>query len=149
MNRRFRSNRPFRARRDGGQLIGILWLLGIAYLAFTHNWWPGILVLVAISMVATGVLNAVGRSDEPDVNGPAPMSPPSGPVETPTPFKSSAPEPMSAPAPKVATTAAIDLPDRCPHCGGPTGGRSARSLESDPAICHYCGSRLSRQADRG
>ena len=32
MNRRFRSDRPFRGRRRGGQLIGVVWLFGLAFL---------------------------------------------------------------------------------------------------------------------
>ena len=37
-------------------LHGAVWLIGLAILAWREWWWPGILVLVAISMVIEAVL---------------------------------------------------------------------------------------------
>lgn len=142
MNRRFRSDRPFRGRRRGGQLIGVIWLFGLAFLAFSNRWWPGILILVGITMILSMVLNRVDLPDRPDL--PPQPAPPPQPADAPTPFAAPANEPMRTQTPQRA--APIELPDRCPNCGGPTGAASAQSLQHDPTICQYCGSRLVKRA---
>jgi hypothetical protein len=40
-------------------LHSAVWLFGLAYLFFTNNWWPGILFLIAASMLLEGVLALV------------------------------------------------------------------------------------------
>lgn len=144
MNRRFRQDRPFRVRRSGGPLMGMIWMFGLAYLAFSHNWWPGILVLIGITMV----LSAVLRSGDVPIPPAPPIAPEpqrdfasaprsSTPVGAPTPFTSSGEAPAQ---PKPVER--YDLPDRCPNCGGPTGASAPHGGTSDPTVCHYCGSRL-------
>ncbi len=141
MDRRFRQPRPFRARRRGGPLIGAIWMFGLAYLAFSHNWWPGILILIGISILANVVLGGAELAQpqplQPPTMPPPPPSPATTRAETPTPF-STAP----AEAPRPARVVPQDLPERCPNCGGPTGASAPQSGAQDPTLCHYCGSRL-------
>ena len=49
--------------RRRGQLHAALWLVGLAVLAITDSWWPGILILVAISVLLE---SAVKRGDQSD-----------------------------------------------------------------------------------
>jgi len=51
------ANKPQRGgfSIEHGGLMGGLWLIGIAVLAVTGWWWPGIMVLVGISALAGGV----------------------------------------------------------------------------------------------
>ncbi|MBL8094273.1 MAG: hypothetical protein JNL73_08890 [Anaerolineales bacterium] len=142
MDRRFRQ-RPFRTNRRSSPLIGALWMFGLAYLFFSHNWWPGILILIGITIVANAVLAGVtiatAAPEIPSSPPPEPSRAP-GPVAAPTPFVSTADEPVRPPSP----TRPLDLPDRCPNCGGPTGASAPQGGALDPTLCHYCGSRLAR-----
>lgn len=127
-----RTRKHFR-RQNGGALIGAVWMFGLAYLAFSRNWWPGILILIGITILAETLLTAAAPATPGRVEPTPPQSQPvTGPV--PTPFAKSPVEP-------VRQTRA-DLPDRCPNCGGPTGPAAAHGLDNDPTLCHYCGSRL-------
>lgn len=144
MDRRFRQNRPYRIRRRGGPLIGIIWFFGLAYLFSSHSVWPGILVLIGITIIASAVL----RGDEAPLppapavppepfRGAPPQPRPAAPVDAPTPFASSS-DASAQPRPVER----YDLPDRCPNCGGPTGASAPHGGTTDPTVCHYCGSRL-------
>ncbi|MEZ4662468.1 MAG: zinc ribbon domain-containing protein [Caldilineaceae bacterium] len=39
-----------------GQVQGAVWLIGLAILAWQGWWWPGILILVAISGITEGII---------------------------------------------------------------------------------------------
>jgi hypothetical protein len=51
-----------RARRgfsvEWGGVVGGIWLIGIALLAVTGWWWPGIMVLIGLSSLITGLASA-------------------------------------------------------------------------------------------
>ena len=114
---------------------GAVWLVGLAILFFTGRWWPGILILVAV----TAVLEAVIRLTVPDV------------VEPPTPKEPAKSEPVS-PAASVADPPepqhrADLLPAECSKCGAPASGHQVRWTGPQSADCWYCGSNLpSKQA---
>src|SRR5438067_9139090 len=57
------SDSPERKRKLVGpwrNLHGAVWLIGLAILAWTGWWWPGILVLLAISTLLEGALMQFG-----------------------------------------------------------------------------------------
>ncbi|MGB8214914.1 MAG: hypothetical protein WCE68_15275 [Anaerolineales bacterium] len=107
-----------------------IWLIGLAILAWRGWWWPGILVLVGISMI----LEALLRQSEPKAFEPEkPPSPPAPVVAAPL---------MAAPAEPVSEHRLDLLPATCPQCGGPVRGPEVKWTGPRSANCPYCGGNL-------
>jgi hypothetical protein len=106
-----------------------VWLIGLAILAWTGNWWPGILVLVAISAVVEALIRryAPGAVDEEQTAGPA-----AAPAEVPAP-------PAAVPPREHRLEL---LPSICPGCGGPIRGHEVKWTGAQSADCPYCGVNL-------
>ncbi len=105
-----------------------VWLIGLAILAWKGWWWPGILVLIAIS----GVFEAILMQVVPQaVENPAQPAPDEAPT-------------MPPPSPKlVISEHRLDaLPTTCPNCGGPIRGHEVRWTGPQSADCPYCGVNL-------
>jgi len=112
-----------------------VWLIGLFILAVKNWWWPGILVLVGISVLLEGFLQQ--------------YAPQAYEEETP-----SMPAPPPAPAPPVTPPAAVSaasaiqehrvelLPQSCPNCSGPIRGHEVRWTGPNSANCPYCGTNL-------
>ena len=117
--------------RHGGSYNGAIWLIGLGILAFTGHWWPGILLLVGISMV----FGTLWREPE------APSQPPVMPMQPPMPAPVA--QRMPAPAPSVSSTQRIDLlPATCPRCGAPVRSNDVKWRGEQFAACAYCGSNV-------
>jgi hypothetical protein len=111
-------------------LHGAVWLIGLAILAWRGWWWPGILVLVALSMVLEALLMMVApQAFEKEAQ---PASPP--PVALP-------PAPLP-PAPQGLEHRLELLPSVCPNCGGPIRGHEVKWTGAQSADCPYCGANL-------
>ncbi len=129
-------------------LQGAIWLIGLGILWLTGQWWPGILILIGLSMVAKSFV----RSAEPEA--PAVPEPTFDPAPAPAAETPSQPEsrfeaepipPEAAPAPAPASSVQGDLrrlPNRCPMCGAPVQPADVvwRSV-NDPA-CSFCSANL-------
>jgi len=108
-------------------LHGAVWLIGLAILAWKGWWWPGILVLIAISMVLEAILmQSAPRAFETE---------------------ESAVSPSPAPSPSVPASTAPEhrlelLPTICPNCGGPIRGHEVKWTGVQSADCPYCGANL-------
>ncbi len=122
-------------------LHGAVWMIGLAILAWKGWWFPGILVLVAISMVIEAVLMALvpgayRAKTSADEDG--------GQEEA---VSRTTPAPMAAPAPAYA----VDehpyelLPITCPKCGGPVRGNEVKWTGLRSADCTFCGANLPLQ----
>jgi hypothetical protein len=106
-----------------------VWLIGLAILFYTGDWWPGILVLLAIS----GIVEALIRRYAP------------GAVE-----EAQEAQPAAAPASPTGVPAQPDprehrlelLPSICPGCGGPIRGHEVKWTGMQSADCPYCGVNL-------
>jgi hypothetical protein len=127
----------------GGPRRGVnaaIWLIGLGFLALTGNWWPGILILVGISLLVSGLIPPFGppRFDEPPEDPQGPPPPPRWP-EPP-------PPPQPRPAPPVAVHPIERLPDVCPQCGGPVRKNDVKWVGAQSATCAYCGSSLPLKA---
>lgn len=108
-----------------------IWLIGLAILAWQGWWWPGILVLLAIS----GIVQALIARFTPDASEEA--APPS--ADTPE----SIAEPVSIPASAPAQEHRLELlPSECPKCSGPIRGHELRWTGPQSADCPYCGANL-------
>jgi hypothetical protein len=125
MNRFVRPRRRFH--------VGI-WLIGLAILALTGRWWPGILALIAISILLEAALNrrATGEfeNERPrtDYEKPEVYTAPRSPAEI--------------VPPAVEAHHAEWLPLSCPKCGAPTRAEEVRWNGNASASCPYCGSNL-------
>lgn len=120
-----------------GAIHSAIWLLGLAVLAWQGWWWPGILVLVAISVLAEALIAQIapGALDDEDEDeddererrpAPAPVAP--------------AP---AAPAPPAEPEHRLELlPSECPKCGAPVHGNDVRWTGKQSADCPYCGANL-------
>ena len=117
-------------------LHGAVWLIGLAILAWQGWWWPGILVLVAISMLLEGALMQFAPhafvDEAPAASAPAPAA------SAPAPAASAPP----APAPATPEHRLELLPAVCPNCGGPIRGQEVRWTGPQSADCPYCGANL-------
>jgi hypothetical protein len=122
---------------------GALWLIGLAIIAWQDWWWPGILVLVALSILVEALLKrfapqAYEEEQQPAIE-PEPSSPP---ISTPA-----EPQPTSQPTTTTTVPPAQEhrlelLPSECPKCGGPIRGHEVRWTGSQSADCPYCGANL-------
>ena len=111
-------------------LHGAVWIIGLAILAWKDWWWPGILVLIAISMVLEAVLMLYAPQAFEKME---PPSPPSPIAETPMP---------SSPAPSASEHLFDLLPSVCAKCGGPIRGHEVKWTGPQSADCPYCGANL-------
>ncbi len=108
---------------------GAFWLIGLAILFFWGHWWPGILILVGLSIILEGILRTVAQ---PWNRNPPPPPPP---MMNPTPMYPSAP----ATDPVHRTEL---LPGNCPNCGAPIRSNEVKWTGNQSASCGYCGTNL-------
>ena len=122
MSKKGQLSQPWR------QIQGAVWLVGLAILFFTGRWWPGILILIAITVVLEAVIRlAVPEAVEPPK---APEEPEPAPLATPV---ADPPEPQHR---------ADLLPAECAKCGAPARGHQVHWTGPRSADCWYCGSNL-------
>jgi hypothetical protein len=112
-----------------------IWLIGLGILWMTGYWWPGILILVVISVLLE---TAVKRGDQGDNDEGKPEM-----------VEEEKPEVAPAPPPRVETVvppAEVHkgewLPLSCPKCGAPTRAAEVRWTGDASAACPFCGSNL-------
>ncbi len=112
-------------------LHAVIWLLGLAVIAWQGWWWPGILVLVAISILFEAFVKKIAPGSVRTVTGEE---------NTVT-----APEVTPVPAIKPVETSQHRtdlLPTTCPKCGGPTRGHEVIWTGPQSADCPFCGTNL-------
>ena len=91
-----------------------IWLIGLAVLFYTGNWFPGILVLVAISGVAQAFLQMLAKREEAKVQ-----------------------------AAQSARQAALAVPATCPTCGAAINASTVVWSGVATAHCPYCKAAIS------
>jgi DNA-directed RNA polymerase subunit RPC12/RpoP len=111
-------------------------MIGIGAMMLWGHWWPGILVLIGISIVMGAVWNAGGPREMED----APMPPVMPPPPAPEPIYRT--QPAAAPAPVSANRRIDLLPATCPRCGAPVRSPEVRWRGESFAACAYCGSNV-------
>jgi hypothetical protein len=101
---------------------GAIWLIGLAILAWNDWWWPGILVLVALSVLAEVILQQIPGAavSKEEISRP-------GVEESPV-------RPQEPDRPK--------LPEKCQECGAPVPADKVEWTSATTASCPYCGASL-------
>jgi predicted Zn-ribbon and HTH transcriptional regulator len=99
-------------------------MIGLAILFWKGWWWPGILILVAVSSVAEALI----REYAP---GAVEKAEPSAPAASPV-----------APASSTPEHRLELLPATCPNCGGPIRGHEVKWTGPQSANCPYCSANL-------
>ncbi|MCX8061504.1 MAG: zinc ribbon domain-containing protein [Anaerolineales bacterium] len=108
------------------RIHGAIWLIGIAILAWQNWWWPGILVLVALSSILEAILmqkmpGAFESEGDQEVGGEE------GTSTVAESSSSTRPYPFHL------------LPSDCPKCGAPLGANAVQWDHPNAAHCPYCG----------
>jgi len=101
------------------RIQGAIWLLGLALIAWKDWWWPGILVLVAISgLTQAGIQLFLNRQEEQRQSVGREM--------------------------QLERERAAWLPAVCPKCGGPLSAATVNWTSPTTADCPYCKANLKR-----
>ena len=132
---RFHRHRARLARR-GYPFQGAIWMIGLGVLMLWGHWWPGILVLIGISMI----LGAFWKESAPQTfeDQEPPTIPPAPAASAPPVVRMPVVPPVS-----ISTVHRLDLlPANCPHCGGPIRSNEVKWTGPQAAACPYCGSTL-------
>jgi predicted Zn-ribbon and HTH transcriptional regulator len=95
-----------------------IWLIGLAILAWQGAWWPGILILVAISGITQAVLQSMAKRQE-----------------------------SVAQTAGAARAAAMAVPPNCPTCGAAINASSVVWSGPTAAQCPYCKSAIPLKRD--
>ncbi len=115
----------------------VIWLIGI-YILATHSWWwPGILVLVAISALYEAFL----RQFVPGAYIEEKPATPAAPVQSTT-LSPNISIPSPAPPAAIPEHRIDLLPQICPACSGPIRGHEVKWTGPQSANCPYCGTNL-------
>ena len=112
---------------------GFFWLLLIAFFFLGGRWWPGILVLIGVSIL----FGSLFREEAPQP--PADLPPANAPVPPSSPITVS---PVVVSRPVEPIHRADLLPETCPQCGGPVRAHEVKWTGKQSAACAYCGSKL-------
>ena len=96
-----------------GAVQSAIWLIGLAILAYTGNWFPGILVLVAISGITQALLASMAKRQDQK-------------------------EAEQAALAASARTAAMAVPPNCPTCGAAISASTVTWTGPTTAQCPYC-----------
>jgi hypothetical protein len=120
-----------------------IWLIGIALMISYNWWWPGILIVVAIS----GIFEAFLQRYAPEAYVEENSSEASASAQ---PFTGSIPA-GSAIHPAGPSTSLPEhrlelLPAVCPNCSAPIRAHEIKWTGPQSANCPYCGSNLPMQA---
>jgi membrane protein implicated in regulation of membrane protease activity len=101
------------------RIQGAVWLIGLAIIAWKDWWWPGILVLVAISGLTQAAIQFYLSRQEKT-------------------------QQQSAQEKQLEKERAEWLPDVCPNCGGPLSVSTVHWSSSSTADCPYCKANLKK-----
>jgi len=114
---------------------GAVWLIGLAILAWKGWWFPGIFVLIAVSMILEAVLMKFAPHAYEE--------------------EKEHPESPSTPPADTASLAADQTPERhpellpavCPKCGAPVRAHEVRWTSPQSADCSFCGANLPMKSE--
>ena len=120
--------------------IAGIWLIGLGILFLFNYIWPGILILIGLTMVVTAVMPVEKKEMPAAPLPPTPAQPPNA-VQ---------PEAPGEPLPPVLAAKAdllykqSLLPETCPACGGPVRQNAQQVVwhDDETAACPFCAAKL-------
>lgn len=152
------SKIPGGSRGISKSIRSAVWTIGMGYLFFTGNWWPGILYLVGISTLVEVALKLIFAAtasgeeiDGDEFEAPMPVDeleleeliPDPIPSPNNTRMQRLDPTPVSS-AKNLSREYRTDLlPPNCPNCGAPIGEKDVEMVGIKTAKCSFCGSNFS------
>ncbi len=95
-------------------LSSAIFLIGLAILAWQGWWWPGILVLIAVSLIVEAAIQ----------------------MAVPEAVADEAAESLAAPKERGA------MPGKCPQCGAPLSSDKVEWTSPASAKCSFCGAEV-------
>lgn len=129
----------------------IIWMGGLAIIFMRGSFWPDILILVVISMVADLILKMVvakNGGDAQAVDLPdtlEPLQPMDVDDEQNLNDRMQRIDPEPEPLPPVRGQNTDRLPNACPACGAPLAARDVEWLSDHKVKCGFCGTHISIQ----
>lgn len=123
-------------------VIAGIWLIGLGLLFLFNFFWPGVLILIGLTMIVTAFMPPEKREMPP---APPPAAPPNESLQTAPPVQS-----IEEPLPPILAASAEQLynqsrlPETCPACGGPIKQQAAQVVweDGDTAVCPFCASKV-------
>ncbi len=109
-----------------------IWLIGLAILALNDWWWPGILVLVAISMISQALIQSLAPEAVESIEE----------SESKKPLSEASHSIATDPQPSQPAYPTNRLPSECPKCTAPVRGIEVHWTGPQSADCPYCGANL-------
>jgi hypothetical protein len=133
------ANRNIRKR----DIQAAIWLLGLGILFLTDWFWPGILILIGLSILVNTLYKAELTAEIPpgDTENHAESAKPEDAFQVKASEPAPPPPAQEAGAPPAWHDSSI-LPSRCPRCGAPVQENQVRWTGPKSAICPYCNDRL-------
>ncbi len=114
------------------RIQGAIWLIGLAVIAWQGWWWPGILVLMAISGLTQAAIQLY-LSNQQETKQQVEQS-------------KQLEQQQMAQAQQLERERAAWLPDVCPNCGGPLSVSTVHWTGVNTADCPYCKANLKQPA---
>jgi len=130
------------SRESLKNLRSAIWLIGLGVLFLFNLFWPGILILIGLSIIIEAVLPPA-EDDNLAVSSPV-----EAPVETPESQEIMPEDGLSDPVPppldEVLHLAADRLPKECPACGGPVRENASvvKTAGMGQVVCPFCGRKI-------
>lgn len=123
-------------------LIAGIWLIGLGLLFLFNFVWPGVLILIGLTMIVTALMQPEKQEMPPAVPAAAPvneMSSIAAPVEA---IEEPLPPALAERAEQLYNQSL--LPETCPACGGPIKQNANQVVWEDgiTAVCPFCANKL-------
>ena len=127
--------------RNKKNMLGAVWLIGIGILWAFDLWWPGILILIGITLIIQAVSKSNSKTEVITARPPKPIESPETKTEE---IYNDPPEdlPDILQLEPVEKPAAVELPAACPMCGGPVKENNVVWKDSHTPMCSFCESPL-------
>jgi DNA-directed RNA polymerase subunit RPC12/RpoP len=126
------------SRQSVKNLQAAVWLIGLGVLFLLRSFWPGILILIGVSIVIQALL------PEAEAAVPEPVPPAAEPPAAPEVVEEEALADPVPPLDEELHAMSGELPAECPACGGPVRENAQAVLPAGKGqvVCPFCGRKI-------